>query len=133
MKSYELTYLISSDISEEEAKDLQTKITSLIQEQGGVLVQESPFLKKNLAYSVKEQSRAFLATLVFQALPDKLSALEKILKEESKILRYLVLTKLPPGRIKPSRLLKKPKPEAPKKEKKVELKEIEKKLDEILE
>ena len=34
MKFYELTYLISPDLSEEEIKVLQEKVTSLIQEEG---------------------------------------------------------------------------------------------------
>ena len=43
MQRYELTYLISDEIPEEEVKSLQNKITSLIQEEGGILDKENVF------------------------------------------------------------------------------------------
>jgi len=132
MKAYELTCLISSELSEEEAKNFQEKIVSLIQEEGGVLVEGKLPFKKKLAYPVKKQSQAYLAVINFQLLPEKLADLEKKIKAENQVLRYLVLVKPPVRETKITRVFKRPEIEKPKKEKKVELKEIEKKLEEIL-
>jgi small subunit ribosomal protein S6 len=133
MKTYELTYLISSELSEEEAKEFQGKVISLIQAEGGVLTTRNSLLRKKLAYPIKKQTQAYLAVLNFQLNPEGLTNLEKKLKLENQILRYLILTKKPLKVVAkaprvPS-LPEKPKV-APKK--KVELKEIEKKLEEIL-
>jgi ribosomal protein S6 len=68
----------------------------------------------------------------FQLLPEKLANLEKTLKADSQILRYLMLIKRPVKEVRKDRMFIEPKVEKPKKEKKVELKEIEKKLEEIL-
>ena len=125
MRYYELTFLISPELSEEEIKDFQEKIISLTQEVGGKLLGEvkTPVRKK----------MAYLATLNFNLDPEKLESLEKRLKSESPILRYIILTKKVPKKVpekipeiatKPKKIVK---PEA-----KVELKEIEKKLEEIL-
>ena len=131
MKNYELTYLISPDFSEEEIKALQEKIVSQIQEIGGVLGEVSGSIKKILAHPIKRRISAFSATLSFQLPPEKLDLLHKRLKLESNILRYLILgkparvsarKKVPEVTIKPKKLAKP----------KVELKEIEKKLEEIL-
>ena len=132
MKNYELTYLISSELSEEKAKQLSGEITSLIQEKEGVLVEEKLPFKKKLAYPVQKQPQAYLAVLNFQIAPEKLAGVEKELKEEKRILRYLILVKPPVKKVKITRLLKKTKIDKPEKEKKVELEEIEKKLEEIL-
>jgi len=132
MQNYELTYLISSELTEDKAKELQNKVTTLIGGEGGILVEEAPILKRELAYLVKKQSQAYLATINFQLLPDKLINLEKKLKAENQILRYLILIKRPIKGIKIGRPIVEPKIEKVKKEKKVELKEIEKKLEEIL-
>ena len=132
MKIYELTYLISSDLSEEEAGHLYGEIISLIQEEGGISVKEESPFKKKLAYAVKKQFQAYLSTVSFQLMPEKLSALEKKIKTKDKILRYLLLTKPPVKKMKFARISKKARIEKPTKEKKVELKEIEKKLEEIL-
>jgi small subunit ribosomal protein S6 len=138
MKKYELNYLISPELTEEEIKNLQNKIVSDIQEQGGILIQEKPFLSKKLAYSVKKYSQAFLATTIFQLLPEKLIILEKIIKEEKEILRHLLLIKEEIKKTKDARFIKKPKieksgqPAEKEKKTKTGLKEIEKKLEEIL-
>ena len=133
MKQYELTYLISTDINEEGVDQLQTKIISLIQKEEGILVEKKLVFKKKLAYPVKKYSQAFLATIYFQLLPEKITTLEKALKEEKEILRYLILIKLPTKKMKPARVFKKLLPEKTKKEKKVDLDKFEKKLEEILE
>lgn len=131
MRNYELTYLISPDFSEEELKNLENKIVSFIQEEGGVLNQATPFSKKRLAYPVKKKTLAFLSTLSFNFAQEKLANLEKKLKSEGQIPRYLILAKpiVKEVALPVKKLLKLKKP--PKK--KVELKEIEKKLEEILE
>ncbi len=86
--------------------------------------------KIRLAYPVKKQKEAFLVILDFNLRTEKLKKLEKELRSENRVLRYLISTKPQPkislvGDRKTSR---KPKPKV----KKVKLKEIEKKLEEIL-
>ncbi len=142
MKRYELTYLISSEISEEKVKSLREKVISSIREEGEILAEINSPVKKKLAYPIKKQSQAFLSALNFQLSPEKLADLEKKLRAESQILRYLILTqrerKIIPRTPRTPVFFKKPqevafeKPAARAREKKVELKEIEKKLEEIL-
>lgn len=129
MKTYELTYLISPKISEKDIGVLQEKIKSLIQEGKGSVSRVGRFTKKRLYYPIKDNEEAFLADLAFLFQPAKLASLEKKLRAEERIIRYLILIKPLPKkpkkiRVKPKKLLK---PKA-----KVELKEIEKKLEEIL-
>ena len=132
MKLYELTYLISPEFSEEELKSLNEKINSLIQKEKGVLNEAKMPMKKKLAYPIKKQREAFLINLSFYFQAEKLGSLEKELKSEKKILRYLILAK---PKIKIAKVRKRPTKvisKIPVKEKKVGLKEIEKKLEEIL-
>jgi len=132
MKLYELTYLISPELSESELKSLNEKINSLIQKEKGVLNEAKMPMKKKLAYPIKKQREAFLTDLSFYFQAEKLGSLEKELKSEKKILRYLILarpkSKIAKVRKRPAKVI----PKIPAKEKKVELKEIEKKLEEIL-
>jgi small subunit ribosomal protein S6 len=132
MKKYELTYLISAEKTDQEAKEKQTSIISLIQKEEGILVEEKPFFKKKLAYPVKKQRQAYLATIFFQISPEKIEVLEKFLKQDKDFLRYLILIKMPAKKVKPSRSLKKPDLIKAKKEKKVDLDKIGQKLEEIL-
>lgn len=127
MRLYELTYLILPELKEEELNSLQEKIISLIQNNGGVLVSSEEPTKKSLFYPIKKKTEALLATLSFQLKPEKLKELEKKLKAEKNILRYLIITKKVPKKVPTAKAKRKPI-----KREKVELKDIEKKLKEIL-
>lgn len=136
MKKYELTYLITPDLSEDDARQLQNKVCSLIQEEGGILGDGSIFLRKRLAYTIKKKIWAYLTSTLFQLNPEKIADLEKKLKAENQILRYILVIK----RDYKIKVLKRRPILSPEKSltdsqaetKKVELKEIEEKLDEIL-
>ena len=132
MKSYELTYLISPNLSEEELKIFQEKIASLIQNEEGTLQGVKNPVKRRLAYPIKKRGEAYLANLDFYLSPEKLEDLEKKLKAESKILRYLILVKEELKKIEVPKIISKVKIPKVKKEKKVELEKIEEKLEEIL-
>ncbi|OGZ19400.1 MAG: hypothetical protein A2Z68_01890, partial [Candidatus Nealsonbacteria bacterium RBG_13_38_11] len=72
MKNYEITYLISSEIAEEQVQQVQSQIVSLIQDEGGIMLEEKMPFRKKLAYPVKKQSQVYLSYLVFQLEPEKL-------------------------------------------------------------
>lgn len=122
MRYYELTYLISSELSLEEINSFQEKIISYVQEEKGILVKIDQPSKKKGDFT--------LLGLNFQLNPGGVEGLEKKLKADKQILRYFIITKKVPkaGKIaeKPLRVPKKIQ------EPKVGLKEIEKKLEEIL-
>ena len=136
MKKYELTYLVSPELSEEGLKSLQEKINSLIQKDEGILGEISINSQIKLSYPIKKKTSAYLITLNFQLDPKKIVDIEKTIKTETDVLRYIILIKPPVRRVetrqrripsfKPLEKISRPKP-------KVELKEIEKKLEEILE
>ncbi len=132
--------MISPDLSEEEIREFQGKITSLIKEEGGILDESRIPVRKRLAYKIKKQDFAFLASLNFQMSPEGLVNLEKKLKAEDQILRLLIIIKKPTKFFKERVRKFRAQPELvpgekrvhTEKEKKVELEEIEKKLEEIL-
>ncbi|MDP2664306.1 MAG: 30S ribosomal protein S6 [bacterium] len=135
MKNYELTYLITPLFSEEEAVAFQDKMTSFIQGEGGILTEGGILVRRRLAYPIKKQQQAYLASLTFQVNPEKIASLEKKLKAEKEILRYILIIKSPARKM--LQRIRRPvsvpgitsgtKEFVPSKEKKVELKEIEKK------
>ena len=143
MRHYELNYLIPVEFSEEEKKTLSEKIISVIKENGGILEESRQPIQQNLAHPIKKKGSAFLVTLDFQTNPEKVVEIEKKIKSESVILRYFIATKkiIKPGLKIPRRPPKQIIPleeklplisQGKKREKKVELQEIDKKLKEIL-
>lgn len=131
MKHYELTCLISPNLSENELSSFSEKINSLIQEQGAILDKILPEKKIVLGYPIEKNTSAFFKIITFNINPEKLINLEKKLKDNKEILRYFILAKKEP--LKQILLKKQVEKLEDKPKKKVELKDIDKKLKEILE
>jgi len=133
MKLYELTCLISPEISNEELKSLEEKLNSFIQDEKGILENKEPPSKKGLSFPIKKERNAYLFSLSFYLEPQEIENLKKKIKTEKSILRYLILSKKPIKKTPSSAHLRpSPKTTEEKTKKKVELKEIGKKLEEIL-
>ena len=117
VKLYELTYLSLPGLSEDEQKTLLEKVVSV----SGI-------------QPVNQHSSGFFNTLDFNCEPEKIKEIEEKLKQEPQIKRYLIVKKII-SRIRtrfPRRAEFSVKPEKKTAKSKVELQEIEKKLDEIL-
>lgn len=127
MKYYELTYLISPDLQESEVKDVAQRLNSFIQEKGGILDSSLLPEKINLSYEIKKINQAFLISQSFYLKPEEIKNLENKVRTETSIIRFLLFVKktFKEEKTPKRRLIKKS-------EKKAELKDIEKKLEEIL-
>lgn len=145
MKPYELTYIISSDVKSEEAENLKKGVEVFMQEKGGVIVKSEKTVPQSLAYPIKKHSSGFFVTLEFGAEEKEIKLLQEKLAKDAKILRHVIVVKKPAKKLKERRtrkpaILQKDKldtsevyKQKPKKEEtKVQLGDIEKKLDEIL-
>ncbi len=133
MQHYDLSYLISPQTEEAKVKELHQKILEDLQKEGAVLDRVQDPNKISLAYPVQKQKEAYFAWLRFFLKKEKTAALNSKLSSEPALLRF-VLVKKEKEKEKPRRQKTKAlktKESWPKREK-VELAEVEKKLDEIL-
>lgn len=130
MRIYNLIYLIPVDLEEKDVLEKLEELTSFIQENGGVLIERKELRRKKLGYVIKKKKEAYLGILEFQSPPEKLFELEKKLKDSPWLLRYMIAGKTPasvkrvPDKIAVTRRAEK----TPK----VELEQIEEKLEEML-
>lgn len=132
MKLYQLTYLISPDLNEEELKKTTQTIEELIQTNEGNLAKVEKPIKTRLGSPIRHKDSAFLNSLNFYINSEKLENLLQKLSALESILRFSInIKKTQKTKIKTAKLFGRKK-WAPEKGKKVELKEIEKKLGEIL-
>lgn len=141
-KNYELAYLLPPSLSEEEVLTQAGKLTALIEESKGMIRKVEESKKRYLAYPVKKQTSAYFGWTTFAVAPEFASRLEKKLRGQEQILRYMLVeeeevTTRPfmlrtiPSRPQPIR----PRPiprEAPKADEKLDLEALDKKLEEIL-
>lgn len=143
MKTYELTYIISSSLTGSESDEAKKKVEDLILEKGGTALKSEKTQAQPLSYVIKKHSSGYFVIMTFEVAEDKIKEIKAYLEKEANILRHLFVIKKPFKEMK-ARRTKKPIPakdkvensvfvhEEKKDEGKVELEDINKKLDEIL-
>jgi len=148
MKTYELTYIITPEAGLEGAEAKSKEFEALVQKEEGVIIKHLNPVARTLPYPIKKHASGFFGVMEFQVEPEKLEEMKNNLSKDGKISRFMVTIKEAPkvkkerrGKIKLS-LGKNPppaenpvlheteKPQEP--SKKVELKDIEQKLEELL-
>jgi ribosomal protein S6 len=146
-KNYEIAYLLSSGIPEEEVLTYVGKLTAAIESVGGSVGRAEEPQKRKLAYPIKKERFAYFGYTTFSLEnPRGLAELEKKIKLESKVLRYLITEEVsqPPvrklyirERREPQLLKETQQPPAvtkrePEEKEKLDIVELDKKLEEIL-
>ncbi len=144
-KLYEVAYLISPALTEEEAKDLHQKTKNMVLDLGGLIDHEGEVKKRRLSYPIQKMSEAFLAYFRMTLPANQVAAFKEALNKKE-ILRFLLINTRPiPLRQSSPRIITKtivpestllPKaqplreriPETPA----ADVEEIDKKLEEIL-
>lgn len=135
-RHYEIAYLISPLVSEENVFGEAGKITGFLQDTHGVLGHIEEPKKIRLSYPIKKFREAHFGWTRFFIHPKYIADLEKKLTREETIIRYLiveaeeepVVTRLPKPRPEP----RAEKPAPPQPEEKIDIEELDKRLEEIL-
>lgn len=95
MKNYELTCLISPELKTDEAEKIAGEISEFLQKEGGLIIKSATADYKALGYIIKKQSACFLMSLDFSLEAEKIKILEEKIKKDQRILRHLITTKKP--------------------------------------
>lgn len=139
MKSYELTYIISSQLTADEAAALIKDVEVFIQEKEGVIIKSEKTHAQTLAYPIKKQASGYFVTTIFQATESAITTVRESLKKNKGVLRHFILIKKPAKIMKERRMRKQlfdleaaATPKAKKTEEKVNPADLDKKIDELL-
>ena len=91
MRNYELTLIFTADLGTEQLTQAVESVVSLIQGNGGILLSQDIKGKKALLAPIKSHKEGIVAALKFTMDASHMQDLEKYLKENTKILRFLCL------------------------------------------
>ena len=143
MKLYELTLLISPNVSEEELIKTIQDLKVFISDSQGEIKTEVSAMPIKLDYPVNGFSTAYMASFDLNFMPEKVINLIKFIENDKSIINHIIFAKKISAP-KPERAFRKQaiekaeetiaqiEEEQPIKEKKVELESLGQKLDEIL-
>lgn len=91
MNSYYLTLVLKSDLEEKERKALLDNVVKKLIGEDGKVSKEDLWGVRDLAYPIKKQTKGFYAHFEIEAEGKKTQGLDKQLKLEEDILRYLLV------------------------------------------
>ena len=149
METYELTYIISSQINSEEADSVKNEAESLIQGKEGVILKSDKMGAQPLSYPIKKQGSGYFNVTVFQVEENHLKEIKSNLDKNIKILRSVIVVKKPVKQMKERRtrrplgmpefeikrkpsIMEKIMGNSSKSQEKVDTADLDKKLDELL-
>ena len=91
MAFYENTIVAKQDLAEKELKDIKDKYNNLINSSSGKVLKIEEWGLLNLANKIKNYKKGFYIHYKFEGNKDTLSEIEKKIKIDSSILRYLTV------------------------------------------
>jgi ribosomal protein S6 len=100
MKTYELSYIISPETTSEEAESKGKEFELAIQTKEGIILKQINPTAKTLAFPIAKRASGFFGVMEFQLEPEKLLELKDIVEKDKKIVRYIIVIK---DRAKPKR------------------------------
>lgn len=90
MRNYELMFIVRPDLDETSFKDLVQKVSGWITEAGGMISKTDIWGKRKLAFPIRKQNEGQYVLLNVQMAPTFGSALERNLRFQEQILRFLL-------------------------------------------
>lgn len=91
MNSYLLTLVLNPDLEEKERKALLDSLIKKVTGDSGKVSKEDLWGVRELAYPIKKKAKGFYAHFEIETQPINTKGLDKILKTEENILRYLLV------------------------------------------
>jgi len=91
LKKYELSYMLPVKMTEEEISVFNQKIVDKVVSKNGMIEEKFEAKKIRLSYPIKRNENAYFCVLYFSMMQEKIKELEKELKSSEEILRYMVL------------------------------------------
>lgn len=94
MNQYEVLYLITPELNEETNKAVIEKFAGIITTNGGEIVKQDEWGKRRLAYAIDYKTEGYYVLVDFNAAPTLPAELERNFRNDERILRYMVTSKV---------------------------------------
>ena len=91
VNNYLLTLVLKPDLQDTERKTLLDSMSKRLAGEDGKIIKEDLWGARDLAYPIKRQTKGFFAHFEIEADPKNAKLLDKTLKLEEDILRYLLV------------------------------------------
>ncbi|MGV8877982.1 MAG: 30S ribosomal protein S6 [Sphingobacteriaceae bacterium] len=91
MQQYETVIILTPLLSEEGAKEVITKFTTLLKDNGAEIIQEDNWGLRKLAYPIEKKSTGYYHLTEFRAPGETINKLEVEYRRDERIMRFLTV------------------------------------------
>ncbi len=91
-RRYELLYIIPTTFTDDEAGEIETRVSGLISKVGAVADSTTRLGKLRFAYPVKDQRHGYYVQVMLTAEPSAVAKLDMQLRITPEVLRHLILS-----------------------------------------
>jgi small subunit ribosomal protein S6 len=91
LSPYELMYIVKPELDDQAVQQEIEKVGQLIQTNGGQVKKVTPWGKRRLAYSVKDQREGYYIVQEFDLDQSKIAEVERVLKISDTVFRHLLV------------------------------------------
>lgn len=89
MKEYETIYILRSNTSEKEIKEVEDRLNHLIQQHKGAIVNQQSLGKRPLAYTMAKEKEGLYWCLHYTGNGVLVSEVERILHFDERVIRFM--------------------------------------------
>jgi small subunit ribosomal protein S6 len=91
MRNYELTFIVASDVDEQEYNGILAQAQKWVEESSGQVVKTDQWGRRRLAYPIGEFNEGYYVTLFLDMEPHTTAELERNLRLNERIIRHLLI------------------------------------------
>ena len=91
MRNYELTFIVPSDVSEDDMTGVVTQVQGWVEGSQGKVVKVDHWGRRHLAYQIGDYNEGYYVLLNLEMNPQETLELERNLKLSDRIIRYLLI------------------------------------------
>lgn len=93
MLNYEVLYILSPDLKDEEREAISNKFKDFIEKDSGSVARIDKWEKRTLAYPIKFKKEGYYVLMTYSSSPKTSIAMGKLMLITEGILRYLIVRK----------------------------------------
>jgi small subunit ribosomal protein S6 len=91
MRNYELTFIVPSDVTEDELNGVVTQVQGWVEGEQGKVTKVEHWGRRRLAYNISEYREGYYVLLGVELEPQGTFELERNLKLSDRVMRYLLI------------------------------------------
>jgi small subunit ribosomal protein S6 len=91
---YEILLMLDPELADERQSEIVTRVRELVERDGGTWLTHEPWGRRKLAYEIDHRSDGAYHLVTFDATPETLAEISRVLKIADEVMRFLAVRRV---------------------------------------